>query len=169
MYDVIRDAHPRDARRMEEIRVAGWKTAYSHLIDPEWLAELTVTQERISSWQQRVTEAAAGSVMLVAEDQGEIVGFAVLLPSRDDDMPDAAELLALYVDPVRRFSGVGTALLRAGFDRMRQPVQILWVLQGNAPARRFYERHGFVADGATKEHHSPGNPVEVRYRRLRLG
>lgn len=169
MYDVIRDARPSDARRFEEIRVGGWKTAYAGLVDADFLASYDVDDVRVAEREQWLADLPAGEVMLVAEITGEVAGGAILTPAPDDDAPEAAELLALYIDPNRRFHGIGTALLDAGFDRMPQPVQVLWVLEGNVPARRFYERHGFATDGATKEHHSPGNPVEVRYRRLRLG
>lgn len=52
---------------------------------------------------------------------------------------------------------------------MPQRVQTLWTLEGNAPARRFYERRGFVTDGAQKVFDVPGQPIEIRYRRTRLG
>ena len=49
---------------------------------------------------------------------------------------------------------------------MPQPEQVLWTFEGNARARRFYERHGFVADVGRQALPIPGDPVEVRYRRL---
>ena len=39
----------------------------------------------------------------------------------------------------------------------------LWVLADNARARRFYERHGWTADGASQALTIPGAPIEVRY------
>ena len=169
MQLTIRDAQPSDARRFEEIRVGGWKTAYAHIIDPSVLETLQVTEERIALWRERIAEAGPHDVTLTAELDDEVVGLAVLRPSRDDDVPEAAELLALYIDPVRRSGGVGTALMTAGFARMPHEVQTLWTLEGNAAARRFYERHGFVADGASKPLDVVGQPTEIRYRRTRLG
>ena len=163
----IRDARPSDARRLEEIRIAGWKTAYVGLIDADHLATLAVTEERLAAWEARI---ASPAVTLAAERDGDVIGFAVLMDSRDEDLPDAAELVALYVDAARQSGGVGTALLTAGFERMPQAAQSLWVLEGNTAARRFYERHGFSADGARKARTDiVGAPVEVRYRRSRLG
>jgi ribosomal protein S18 acetylase RimI-like enzyme len=45
----------------------------------------------------------------------------------------------------------------------------LWVLEANTPARRFYERIGFAADGTVKVFDAGGTPLsEVRYvQRLR--
>ena len=43
---------------------------------------------------------------------------------------------------------------------------VLWVLPGNARARRFYEVAGWVADGSSRESEVLGVSVpEVRYRR----
>lgn len=169
MQPVIRDARPSDARRFEEIRIAGWKAAYVGMIDADFLAQLAATEERVATWDERLRTQLSGGVSLVAEQDGVVVGFAVLLPSRDEDVPEAAELLGLYVDPDRHSTGIGGGLIDAGFARMPQPVQILWTLAGNASARAFYERRGFVTDGAEKVLDVPGQPLEIRYRRIRLG
>jgi GNAT superfamily N-acetyltransferase len=166
---VIRDARPADARRFEEIRVAGWRAAYAGLIDDDFLATYAVDDARVAQRESWLSELPAGHVMLVAEVDAAVVGGAILLPSRDDDLPDAVELLALYIDPARRFGGLGTALMTAGFARLPPALHVLWTLEGNAAARRFYERHGFVTDGASKVLEVPGKPTEIRYRRSRLG
>jgi GNAT superfamily N-acetyltransferase len=165
----VRDPRPGDGRAFERIRVAGWKAAYGGLLDQQVLDDLTVDEARVAQREGWVTDPRPGEVFLVAEHDGEVVGGAFLLPYRDDDLEDAAELAALYVDPDRRYGGAGSALLTEGFARMPQPLQVLWVLEGNAPARQFYERHGFVFDGTRKAaDRIPGRPVEVRYRRPRL-
>jgi RimJ/RimL family protein N-acetyltransferase len=53
-----------------------------------------------------------------------------------------------------------TALSEAGYRRA-----VLWVLAGNARARRFYERAGFAADGAENVLTGLGGVLEVRYAR----
>ena len=164
----MRDARPGDARRFEEIRVAGWKAAYVGLLDQQLLDGLAVDDERVAQREAWIAEPVDGEVMLVAEVDGAVVGGAFLLPYRDDDLTDTAELAALYVQPGLRFGGIGSALLTAGFARMPQPQQALWTLEGNAPARRFYERHGFTYDGTRKLlDRIPGSPPEVRYLRRR--
>jgi RimJ/RimL family protein N-acetyltransferase len=42
----------------------------------------------------------------------------------------------------------------------------LWVLRDNQRARRFYERAGFLPDGATNVLNGLGGIIEVRYRRV---
>jgi hypothetical protein len=47
---------------------------------------------------------------------------------------------------------------------------MLWVVRENARARRFYERNGWSADGATKTQAFGEQPVtELRYVRRRGG
>ena len=161
----VRDARPGEGRVIEEIRVAGWRAAYGGLLPPDFLETYAVEDERVARREAWLAEPVDGQLMLVAELDGAVCGMAFLLPSRDDDLDDVAELAALYVDPPRRHGGIGGALLATGFGRMPQPTQALWVLEGNEPARRFYESHGFVVDGGRKLLEMPGSPPEVRYRR----
>jgi GNAT superfamily N-acetyltransferase len=49
---------------------------------------------------------------------------------------------------------VGAVLLGSALDALRAdgwPAVTLWMLEGNARGRAFYERFGFAADGATHD------------------
>ena len=164
----VRHARPGEGRRFEEIRIAGWRAGYAGMLKASLLDALEVTDERVDQWESLIRDAPGSGTLLLAEDDGAAIGGAVVLPSRDDDLPDAAELAALYVDPCAWRRGAGSALLAEGFERMPHPVQLLWVLARNEGARRFYERHGFVVDGAFKLVDRGGEQVEVRYLRTRL-
>jgi GNAT superfamily N-acetyltransferase len=107
-------------------------------------------------------------VDLVAERDGEILGWACHGPYRDGEIrTQDAELYAIYVDARRYGSGLGRALLQESERRCTtagHPRMLLWVVKGNTRARRFYERHGFQADGAEDPYEVDGVPVpEVRY------
>jgi GNAT superfamily N-acetyltransferase len=71
----------------------------------------------------------------------------------------------LHVDPPWQGRRVGSALVDAAKSRLTD-IQ-LWTFQANAGARRFYERHGFIAmeftNGETNEEREP----DIRYRWLR--
>jgi GNAT superfamily N-acetyltransferase len=61
----------------------------------------------------------------------------------------------LYVDPSWTGQGLGSMLV--DLAKELHPGHLdLWTFQSNTPARRFYERHGFVAidttDGENEEH-----------------
>jgi putative acetyltransferase len=68
----------------------------------------------------------------------------------------------LNVLPHRQNQGAGLALLRIA--QAASPSLLLWTFQRNAPARRFYEKQGFVAiketDGSGNEEQEP----DVLYR-----
>ncbi|MFH8466354.1 GNAT family N-acetyltransferase [Streptomyces sp. NPDC017991] len=178
----IREMTLSDCPRVAEIRVRGWQSAYKGLMPQSYLDDLDVSAELPR--RRAHFERAAGTdvVNLVAESAGVVVGWACHGPYRDEEpraqdtrgAGDAgdAELYAIYVDPDRIGRGVGRALLRAsvercaaaGHDRM-----LLWVLQENADARRFYERAGFTADGTEEPYEVEGVLVpEVRYARRGL-
>ena len=75
----------------------------------------------------------------LAEEAGGIVGILVLGGEWIDQ---------LYIDPDHWGQGIGGALLDVA--KRERPVGLrLWTFAGNAGARRFYERHGFVEAGGT--------------------
>ena len=61
-------------------------------------------------------------VVLVAIEDGRVVGTASLVD--DDELPLAAEpgpwVAAVFVDPLQRGRGVGSALVRAALERARE-------------------------------------------------
>jgi GNAT superfamily N-acetyltransferase len=99
---------------------------------------------------------------------------SVVVPNRDvwviahDDLPLALLVLAdgwvdhLYVDPQWTGRGLGSALI--GFAKELRPERLdLWTFQSNIAARRFYERHGFVAIDMTDGENEERAP-DVHYR-----
>ncbi|MET9408586.1 GNAT family N-acetyltransferase [Streptomyces sp. NPDC002935] len=170
---LIREMTLDDCARVAEIRVRGWQSAYKGLIPQSYLDALSVGQDAA----RRRGNFARGDgtiVNLVAERDGVVVGWACHGPHRDSEVRTGdVELYAIYVHPDLVGQGVGRALLResasrcaaAGHDRM-----LLWVLKENTPARRFYERAGFVPDGAEEPFEAGGVAVpEVRYARALTG
>ncbi|MFD6999264.1 GNAT family N-acetyltransferase [Streptomyces mirabilis] len=161
-----------DCERVAEIRIRGWQTAYRGLMPEAYLDALSVAEDAARR-RERFGRGGGAIVNLVAERDGEVVGWACHGPYRDDeargDGIGAAELYAIYVDPERVGAGVGRALLTesiarctaAGHERM-----LLWVLEGNARARRFYAQAGFGPDGGEEPFDVDGVAVpEVRYAR----
>ena len=89
-------------------------------------------------------------MILVAERDGEVVGFAAAGPSPDPKVPGSC-MPSTSTRPLgrrRRPALLGAA--QAELDRMGFAESVLWVLPGNACARRFYERAGWAADGTEK-------------------
>ncbi|WP_411142081.1 GNAT family N-acetyltransferase [Streptomyces sp. x-80] len=182
-----------DIDAVSAVRVQGWQAAYTGLMPQAYLDAMSVARdaaERRSRFGRRLPQACD----LVAVRDGTVAGWAALGPARDPDVsgtpgtpvtpvisgtpgaapppadrPTAGELFALYVTPGLIGTGIGRALLTAGLDRARAAgweTLRLWVVRGNTRARRFYERAGFVPDGAEEAYEVAGVSVpEVRYRR----
>ncbi|MBX9392844.1 GNAT family N-acetyltransferase [Streptomyces sp. TRM72054] len=165
----IRELKVDDCERVAEIRVGGWRTAYRGLMPQSYLDALSVPEDA-ARHRARFGQGDGSVVNLVAEREGEVVGWACHGPYRDGEVRTSdAELYAIYVDPERYGEGIGHALLKESVRRCRaagHPRMLLWVLRDNAPARHFYERAGFTADGAQEPFEVEGVEVpEVRYAR----
>jgi ribosomal protein S18 acetylase RimI-like enzyme len=170
---LVREMTFDDCDRVSEIRIRGWQHAYKGLMPQPYLDALDVAED---AERRRTFFVRAGSevVNLVAEQAGEVVGWACHGPYRDDEIrTDDAELYAIYVDVGQFGAGVGQALLGEAIRRCadaRHRRMLLWVLKGNDRARWFYERAGFAADGAEEPSDVDGVAVpEVRYVRELLG
>jgi GNAT superfamily N-acetyltransferase len=140
----LRDAVPEDAEAGAALQRNCWREAYGGLAaDPGLLqARLADVGRWVRSWR---TQLESGPPRIVAEAEGELIGFAVAGPSRDPEPPVPHELYAVYLRRLWYGTGVAQALLDAVLgDRPAS----LWVLEDNLRARGFYARNGFVADGA---------------------
>jgi N-acetylglutamate synthase-like GNAT family acetyltransferase len=81
--------------------------------------------------------------VIVAEKNGTIAGFAVVLPRKDE----SAELDGLFVDPGRWRTGIGTRLIQAATAKaVADGADFLYVV-GNPRAAEFYYACGFVLTG----------------------
>jgi GNAT superfamily N-acetyltransferase len=160
---IVRLAKVADAEGLERIRIRGWQTAYRTIFPPEELDALEVEWSR---WEKQIRQPPPGWTNLVAEDDGTLLGFAVVGPSRDQE--GIGELYGLYVDPLAWSRGVGRALIERAEERLAEVYAeaTLWVLEDNPRARNFYERAGWALDGAREGFERLGVSVpQVRYRK----
>jgi GNAT superfamily N-acetyltransferase len=108
-------------------------------------------------------------LMLIAEEEGELVAFSTSGESRDPDAGSGAgEIRSFFVAEGRWRRGVGSALLAAALDSLREQGYTevtLWSFDSNDRANAFYEANGFARDGATKTEAAWAHIPEVRYRR----
>jgi len=106
--------------------------------------------------------------MLVAEDNGRMVGFSSFGPSRDGGAgAEVGELYAIYLLEGSKGQGIGTSLwyeTRKCLQLLGYQQVSLWVLETNLQGRKFYEKMGFILDGTEKSAEIDGQKViEVRY------
>jgi GNAT superfamily N-acetyltransferase len=158
----VRWARVEDAAGVAEVHVDAWRSAYAGLIDQAILDGLDL-ERRTTMWTGFITQSLQGLPpkgydepahrLLVAEDDGRIVGWAGFGPGRDADQSHRGELAGLYAHPSVWSHGIGRALVARVDDELRDSGfadAYLWVLDGNQRAIRFYESHGWLADGGEK-------------------
>ena len=162
----IRHATVDDAPAIGSLHVRAWQAAYRGHMPDDYLDGLRAS-ERAAGWERVLRRERHRGVVLVAEQAGEVTGFANVGPAQEPS--GAGELYAINLDPDHWGTGAGRALLeeaQAELGRLGFAETVLWVLPGNARARRFYEIAGWVADGSERTSEVFGVTVpEVRYRR----
>lgn len=160
----VRRAQRGDVEAIAAIHAASWQATYAGMMDAASLEGMTAAS-RQPMWERILESGDARFAVFVAEVNGAVVGFCSVGPSRTVD--DAGELYTIYLEPGREGKGLGHALLTAAEDALRRQgyrLATLWVLQENRVARRFYERHGWTADGAVQDEELFGVRVtELRY------
>jgi ribosomal protein S18 acetylase RimI-like enzyme len=105
-----------------------------------------------SVWRQW----ASSGVVFLALVEGSPVGMVAAL---DGESSEDRRLVALWVHPDQRGSGIASALVTQVVDWVRQHGAkrlVLWVARSNEPARLLYRLHGFRDAGERKP--LPSNP-----------
>ena len=136
------------------VHCTAWQQAYRGIVCDRYLDTMTV--EATTARARRFPENT-----IVAKDGEKVVGFAVYGPSRDEDLPNAGEVEAIYV--LKQYYGrkVGYRLMNEAFSRLSEYDTIfVWVLEKNERAIRFYHKYGFEFDGHKKEW-TLGTPVSI--------
>lgn len=144
----LRAATAADAPRVAEILLA---SRAAHLP----FAPLAHTADEVRAWVAGVLVPAGG--VRVAAVAGELRAMAAHAVDNGGGWIEQ-----LYVEPGYTGRGLGEALLQRSLAELHaagaHPVR-LWCFQANTGARRFYERHGFVAvdftDGRGNEEGCP--------------
>jgi GNAT superfamily N-acetyltransferase len=146
----VRDAEPRERAALEELQ----RRASLH--NPGDRAALLAHPDaiRLPAWQFE------HRLVRVAERDGAIAGFAVLLAPEDG----ACELDGLFVEPERMRGGVGRLLVQDAERIARARGAAAIGVVANTHALAFYERLGFA--GAEEVRTRFGNGLRMR---LELG
>ncbi|MGZ6564528.1 MAG: GNAT family N-acetyltransferase [Solirubrobacteraceae bacterium] len=111
----------------------------SSMHEPMYRAQLAAHPDAIELPAQQITEG----LVRVAEENGAIVGFAVLL----ERSADACELDGLFVEPERMRGGVGRRLVEDAKRIARERGAMRIDVVANPQAVAFYVAVGFIAVG----------------------
>lgn len=168
----VRPAEPRDAAAIAAVKRESWRAAYPGVVGPALLDHLDIAPP-ISQWAHAIRwPVSRRHRTLVAGEPGQVLGVAVTRPSADDDGVGQVDLV--YLHPAAWGLGLGRALFAGANDELRRAgfrQAILWVIDGNERAMRFYERAGWRDDGGrlAQEITTHSGSVTLHERRFRSG
>lgn len=109
-----------------------------------------MTREKaLKFWNNVAASAARGErALLVAEDEGRIVGTVQVVWDLPENQPHRGDVSKMLVHRSQRKKGLGEKLMRAAEDVSREAGRTLLVLDtASADAERLYERCGFQRVG----------------------
>jgi ribosomal protein S18 acetylase RimI-like enzyme len=154
----IRTATRADGAGIAGVHVASWRAGYAHVFPEAVLYADDFESSRLRQWTDwRFNPGQRVSVCVRQEAKGELVtGFAAYGPERERarGFTGRGELYAFYFHPKFWGDGSASALIDHVDERLRAEgfdEAVLWVLDDNPRARRFYEKHGWAATGITAD------------------
>ena len=160
----VRAATAADVPTIAQIHVDAWRAAYRGQIPDSYLDSLKV-DERVRMWSGAIARPLPARLIVT----DPLTGFCFHGPSRAGE-EGVAEIFAVYVRPDAWRQGAGRLLCEHALADARArecAAMSLWVLKTNERARSFYERIGYVPDGAERtQTRLTGLPLhEMRYRK----
>jgi len=155
----LRPPVPSDAEDLAVLHLRCWREAYGHLLSEDFFTEERLDGRR-RLWAMLTAGPQPGQTIMMAESEGEVVGFAGGgVPLDPAESVLGQNLSMLYLRRDLHGSGAGQAL----FDSVLPPGRaFLWVAKDNPRAQAFYRRNGFALDGAEDVLEDFGGITEAR-------
>jgi GNAT superfamily N-acetyltransferase len=156
---LVREITAGDWELMRGVRLAALSEA-PYAFGSTYAREVAFTEEM---WRGRVNERSV--TFFAHEDSADSAPAGLAGVYVEDGDPD---LVSMWVRPSARGLGVGKVLVEAAASWAKQNdfgALFLWVTESNAPARRLYERCGFLPTGERQP--LPSDPAlqEIRMSR----
>ena len=144
---LIREAEKTDVKAMAEVVSSSWKAAYSELISEDDMKLFANVERREKIFKAGFEKGKLFYIMLCG---GEVKGVCLAERYEKEGFSDTAEIDQFYLAPSVIGKGLGSRLMEyilkklsdKGFKQV-----VLFVMEGNERAVRFYERNGFKPDG----------------------
>lgn len=162
MRFAIRQARLADAEGIARAHTASWRTSYRGLLPDRVLDQLDVDQ-RAASWRRVLEDRSISTLVAYDTTHHDIVGVcdAGRTRSTRGNTACAAEIYRFYLEHHARRHGLGREMFERQTAWMRDQhlrSLVIWVLETNHHARRFYEAMGGRA-GARVPSSVSGFPV----------
>ena len=160
----VRPAELADAAAIARVQTASWQSSYRGIL-PDSILDTMDPERRIGSRREILADANAFNLVAYDTTHGDIVGFANAGPSRRQSHL-VGELYEIYIIDRAKAYGLGRELFETARDWCRSrklATMVVWVLEGNRHARRFYEAMGGQLAGQTASTVRGFGVVEVSY------
>ncbi|MEX2298846.1 MAG: GNAT family N-acetyltransferase [Dongiaceae bacterium] len=164
----IRSAAIGDLDRLAAVHEAAARAGYRHIFP----ADAPFPRDEARGDLRQFLESESVRVF-IAEDRNITVGLVVAGPAPENGESPVvsgrvAQIHLLHVLPLRWNGGIGTALHHCAMTALVADgfaTAILWVLERNERARRFYEQQGWQTDGGRRRERYAIEIDVIRYRR----
>jgi ribosomal protein S18 acetylase RimI-like enzyme len=163
----VRAVTAEDKLGVARVHVRAWQAAYRGIFPDDYLDQLRPEDRAVRYTFE--SDDPSRQRTFVAADGATICGFVTAGVSRDHDLEAAGEIYAIYVDPGSWSIGAGRLLIESArlvLTEMGFSESLLWVLEDNQRAKRFYVIDGWLPDGSARTVERRGvQACEIRNRR----
>jgi len=169
--DSVRLALPGEAAAIASIQRRRWASELPAEV-AESVLDVVAAEEMTQAWHAAIARPPqARCRVLVAVEQGRVVGYATTLPSADGDADVGLDgaIEEFGVDPAARHRGHGSRLLNAAVDTLRADGfrrAYAWVGAEDDKLRGFLTAAGWAPDGSAREIGTEDESVRLRQLRL---
>lgn len=152
---------PEDREGRAFVHYQAWQETYPGLMPESVLAAHTL-EHCLERANDRRSNSINTFVAIDRENGDRVVGFATLSCRARDfvSVPDAGEIVALYVLQAYQSLGLGRMLMERCLTGLPQPRAALFVLDGNEQAIGFYEHMGFRLTGHVLNNETAGGMLK---------
>lgn len=161
----FREAEKKDVERIALLHADSWRRTYRGMMPDEFL-DGDVVSDRMQVWHGRLTACRSDQFVFLAEEGGRLAGFVCAFSNEDSTWGSYIDNLHVNHESRRRKAGAALMAHAAKWLNDRHPHAgvYLWVMEANAPARRFYERLGASNAGVVeKQDPAGGSAPNCRY------
>ena len=167
---IIRRATTADANEIARIHVDSWRMAYCGIVSDDYLAAMSY-EDKAAKWgaeENNLLTRSEPTVVFIAENNENCLGFAGVGPSRNISAENQAEIYVMYLDPNHMGQGIGRALFKACMEHAKRfdfKSLIIIVMSKNMQGRNFYEHMGgeIIPDSERLEKIAGGEENVITY------
>ncbi|TDT46796.1 L-amino acid N-acyltransferase YncA [Maribacter spongiicola] len=161
----LREATKADVEKIAKLHSVSWQQNYRASFSAEFLDNLAF-DNRLNEWKNRFQNPSLNQYVLIAEEDGNFLGFMCAYFNYDDQYGTLLDNLHVALNTQGK--GIGTKLMAALAKEIVQRDSTndfyLWVLNTNIAAIKYYEKIGGVAK-ETVESNDIGDKtfLKIRY------